>query len=946
MNQMNVDNNSNDKKNEDKLLKALEKEEQEYLEYINESIKDEVEYSKLENAHDDNDTIKKDFNFFIKFIHIIIKAKNKSLYFITIGFILTFLDLIYNIVCYVNGIITLKYDAVPLYLSYYIFFLIFSFSIWIYSTCFYQFNFKLIKLGTFVLCILNFLSMLLNISYLGTCIFLMPLISEIPISYDVTPIMIVQLARAAVVVIPTLITISTGYGMFVELFRVPGTSELLHFKANRNLDLRKNKKYAYDYSVTRSMTTGKIYSVKEDMRKQHMMIEGATGAGKTSMAFLPGIANDFDRRVMNENALKQLTYSMLKNGKLEIVKDINDVEFNIKWFRPYNKKAKNELDRAAKLMQLCGVIVIAPTSSFGDDVYDLAKCRGLGHIINRIDPLLIDGQHKDGFIGFNPLYINPNLTGLDLKLEIISKSRIFSDVLQVLYEQGGSSDVYFSSLNRQFTSAICTMIMKATPILHKKFPAKYKKTQATPEDFQNIMNDFSLARDYFDVLTEYINEHPDERKDYINTLKLIARDLLGPGAKAMLDQSRGLVILINELLANPLIRDVLCAETSVDLDVALAESQITLVNYELALGERDSRGFGLFFLLSLQQAVFRRPKNNRPIHFLYIDEFPVLLHPSLEKAFTLYRQFNVPVCAALQAFSQFDKSSETKYMKQVLLSNASTQIIFGRAGVEEMELYEKLGGKVNTVLEQLSINENSITDDNPTISFSSRNTIQKDSQTNGRDIRFKDFGEASMITVNNGNPTDIFAVKLNFLSEKQKRGKQRKIFDWHKYYNQIKADNTLDDIQDEKPAINENVEEPIMFDSIKFNTNMIVHSKCDENDNYNNNIYENNYIVHTQPHFKRAKTDTKHNNNNNNCPDYINPKYNIKQDANLFNTVQKKALDNPYTASDEYLDIDFDLTNVLNSDTPKETANDNNENITTDELNKKLKDILGNIGDL
>lgn len=80
--------------------------------------------------------------------------------------------------------------------------------------------------------------------------------------------------------------------------------DILHYKADRNIDTRKNKAYAYDYGVVRNLNTGKRYSVKEDMRKQHMMIEGATGAGKTSMAFLPGIAEDLDQRIKNLNAQK------------------------------------------------------------------------------------------------------------------------------------------------------------------------------------------------------------------------------------------------------------------------------------------------------------------------------------------------------------------------------------------------------------------------------------------------------------------------------------------------------------------------------------------------------------------------------------------------------------------------------------------------------------------
>ena len=96
--------------------------------------------------------------------------------------------------------------------------------------------------------------------------------------------------------------------------------------------------------------------------------------------------------------------------------------------------------------------------------------------------------------------------------------------------------------------------MKAYPILHEKYPDKYRREHACPQEFLDVMNDFDLA------------------KDYENKIKLIQRDLLGDGAKTMREQARGLVNIISDILANPLIRDVLCAEKTMVLDKALSEN--------------------------------------------------------------------------------------------------------------------------------------------------------------------------------------------------------------------------------------------------------------------------------------------------------------------------------------------------------------------------------------
>lgn len=777
-NEKNVDKN-------DSLAEKFLEEEQAYDEYIENQMKDEIENAALEES-DKNQIGNKLYIMFKK----IIKSKNSKAYIVFTGYLCTIFRMIYDIFRYTRGVVTLKYNAVSTNIFYYILAIVIPFGLWLWSTCLEQFNFRFIKIATLIVCLLNLALELLNITYLILCVFIVPLCLHIPVSTDVSSQMIISLARSTVIIVPCLMFVVTFRSFLSDMLYRPMMQDILHYKADRNIDTRKNKAYAYDYGVVRNLNTGKRYSVKEDMRKQHMMIEGATGAGKTSMAFLPGIAEDLDQRIKNLNAQKRAVVSQLENKNIVLIKSIKDEEFNAKWLRAVNPVGKKKLNNIFSAMPLCGLTIIAPNSSFGDDVYELAVNRGIKNI-NRIDPLLdAYGKHKPGYIGFNPFYINPDYTGLELKLAIINRSRIFSDVLQALYESGGSSDVYFSSLNRQFTSSICKMIIKTQPMLHASNPAKYPNAQATPADFENIMNDFSLAQPYYETLSLYIKEHPEEKKDYENTLKLIGRDLLGAGAKTMLDQSRGLVILINELLANPLIRDVLCAEESVDLDKALAESQITLLNYELSLGDRDSRGFGLFFLLTMQSAVFRRPKSNRPIHFLYIDEFPVLLHPSLEKAFSLYRQYNVCMNVALQALSQFDKTNETKYMKNVLLSNASTQILFGRAGLEEMETYEKLGGKVDRVVEQDTVNQSTLTDENTSLTYSTRSSVQKENFIDGRDIRNRDFGEATMLTVDKGNPVDMFAVKLDFLTEKQTRGLQTIKVDWSKYYNPESADGT------------------------------------------------------------------------------------------------------------------------------------------------------------
>ena len=72
-------------------------------------------------------------------------------------------------------------------------------------------------------------------------------------------------------------------------------------------------------------------------------------------------------------------------------------------------------------------------------------------------------------------------------------------------------------------------------------------------------------------------------------------------------------------------------------------------------------------LMNFQTAVFRRPKNNRPLNFLYIDELACLLHPSFSRIWQLYRQYHVCAACIIQNFSQFDEQPSTKFLLNVAL---------------------------------------------------------------------------------------------------------------------------------------------------------------------------------------------------------------------------------------------------------------------------------------
>ena len=220
----------------------------------------------------------------------------------------------------------------------------------------------------------------------------------------------------------------------------------------------------------------------------------------------------------------------------------------------------------------------------------------------------------------NPFYIPSSLSGESLHEAIVKKAVIFSDIMLVISDLKGKSDSYFSGLNRQMLTNIAILIMLTVPHLFKR--------NATPEDLQMLINDFDLLPEYVNKLEE-INRSQNR---YTFILQYINNELLGKGRAKMEDQSRGTRNIINEFLMMPGSRDVYCSQDSIDFDKILLEGEVTVCNYDLASGDTNAIAFGLFFLLSFNNAVLSRPgtERTRSPHFFYVDELPVLIHSSLD----------------------------------------------------------------------------------------------------------------------------------------------------------------------------------------------------------------------------------------------------------------------------------------------------------------------------
>lgn len=716
-----------------------------------------------------------------------IKAKRYE-FIIGILYILYIGIMLANILAYIHSVYHLSfnfYNLSPLMLIGTLFAPLIT---WVISTKYSFYNYKIYKMAGLYIALLNIFLYLTILLEIMTFKIVLPFIFKIPVGISITPTMIVTLGRLAVFILPVGVMIPFAKTIFSTLSTDMTQNRIMHFKIDRNADKRKHKHFAYDMKIVRKMLDGNMYTIKEKDRALHGMTIGATGTGKTSSCLTVSINDDFDQKIYNEDWQKAQLYKMLIKRQIRLTHDFDDINFSANYFVPVENarmKIKKKLTKIQTIAPSAGVTAMAPNAAFADEIYELAKGKGLP--VNRIDPEMKDGKHKQGFIGLNPYFISPRITGLEREIEIFSRSTLVADVIQAIFDQSGNSDLYFASLNQNITTTVSSTLLLTYPALYNRQP--------TLKDLQSIVNDFIKIKPYRDELIRLyaIKRNPDGSPimdvgranigDYQFLLDTIDNELLGPGAVKMTDQARGLRIIVNQILVNPLVKDILCAEDSIDMDEMLANGQITVVNYALKLGSAGV-ALGLFFMLLFIKAVIRRPgtEKNRIPHFFYVDEFPTLLHPQEEMIFTYFRQFKTSAMVALQTLDQMDKSPATAFLRGVLIGNCAHQILFGRTSTSEMELYQKFAGTTKKLQEMQGYSETSLASDNPTYSMNYRESIQETDIFSTNDIRMRDFQEVTVFSVDKSAPVPPFHGRVDFLPEYKKLRKKRKHYDWHSYF--------------------------------------------------------------------------------------------------------------------------------------------------------------------
>lgn len=565
---------------------------------------------------------------------------------------------------------------------------------------------------------------LLSIAFRISSRLFLPVIFRIRPGKAFTESMIVLLARIVIELPLVLLSIFSAVKARKVFFEKRNLEFFLKYKLSHRMRPEEGN---YPLKIVKDLQTGRYVPITESDRFLHFLCDGSSGTGKTSSAFLPAIRDDLDARIR---------MSSIQTAKMQEEECDEDCIKDIMLRYP-----------------VAGVTVLAPDDSLTDDVCRLCEARHLPY--NRIDPTRNpDGSRKSNIIGMNPFYL-PKKLGEEEKYQmIVKKAVIFADVMLAITDLKGKSDSYFSGVNRQMIANLAILVMLTIP--------RMRGRQATPLDLQEKINDFDKLAEPLQELKKFDRES----NQFPFIIKYVEKDLLGSGRTKMEDQSRGTRNIINEFLLLPYNREIFCSQKSIDFDRILECGEITVCNYNLAAGDTDATAFGLFFLLSFNNAVLSRPgtEKTRIPHFFYIDELPVLIHPSIEKNFSLFRKFRVAMFVAIQTLDQMEKNDVTKYLKGVILGCAHI-LVFGRSSLSDMEIFSKFAGVREEADEQESISQTAISSADTKLSYTTRTSVVQRNAIEEIDIRQKDFQEVTLFTTRGGRPLEPIQGKVEFLKD-------------------------------------------------------------------------------------------------------------------------------------------------------------------------------------
>ena len=500
-----------------------------------------------------------------------------------------------------------------------------------------------------------------------------------------------ELFRPALTAISAFLPIVIGYKVF----------NFLYFGVNDSLDETRSiwdyggidlsdksegrGSYTCEVYLCKDKDTGKSITIPETSRYQSLFVCGGSGSGKTSLVFEPLIARDIEKKFFFREVSKELGFTALKTGIAYLNKPYDNeylnANFNLNMLIPADGKEDIYKTFMKKIIlsdlpeityKNCGITVLSPDREISDHMINVCKNYQIPY--NVIDPL------DSSSIGLNPfVYDDTNKIAITI-----------SSALKSMY-----NDKY-EDLEASYREDFAIRAIENVAILLKEmYPRMNEGALPNLEDMLKMFTNFDLIEKMCEIMA-----HDVDLKEKYSVQIAYFKKYFYKNASAREDAETKIYSVasqLDNLLRIQGVKNLLCNRyENINFDKMLSDAQVTFVCTRRGdLGSTGSKAFGLFFLISMENAVLRRPGNekSRVPNFLYIDEFPDYICRETEAIFTMYRKYKVGSIISAQNLSQLDAHSSKENYRKTILSNCVNKIFTGNGIKEDLEWWQVEFGK-------------------------------------------------------------------------------------------------------------------------------------------------------------------------------------------------------------------------------------------------------------
>jgi len=464
-------------------------------------------------------------------------------------------------------------------------------------------------------------------------------------------------------------------------------------------------KFTCEMHVCNDSITGAPIIIPENRRMEATLIQGATGTGKTSTLLYPMCARDLEKKFFFMESAKEIAYEALQKGLAYINVPYSNEEinanFSLGYLTPvkgkeneYNSLIKDlikSIDPVTKMpiYKDLGITVLEPDGKYVSDFKKVANNFGIG--VLTVDPL------DPNSYGINPFYGN----------SANEAAAIISSVLQSMYESEnpGSNNIFFGQVTQQALENLAIL-------LSVMYPRMNNGELPTLEDMLKMLYDYNLV----ELTCEEMKKDKELAEEYKILIKYFEKNFykppydingraipgtVGSGRRETEQFLYGATTQLDNLMRHEAVKEILCSRNrNLNFKEVLEKGQCVAVCTRRGdLGALLAKPFGMFFILSMQEAVLKRPGNEstRIPHFLYIDEFPDFVNKETETCFTLFRKYRCAMTVAIQNLAQLARTESMKFYKQVVVSNTKTHLIFGDTNTEDSQYWSDAFGMRETI---------------------------------------------------------------------------------------------------------------------------------------------------------------------------------------------------------------------------------------------------------